>query len=213
MKTHKDWTRERLEKSFVGKMKAITISTDIKMQGKQRILDLSEMERILRNAKKIAQHECSCRKEFGNCIDPMNGCLTIDEEADDALKHGSVEITVEQALEALKKTHEAGLVHMAYVFSEDDKIHNICSCCKCCCHSLSAALRFGYSDHVIYSTKIALQNQELCENCGACVDRCQFAARSFVDEKLQYESEKCGGCGLCLSSCPNDAISMVQREA
>jgi NAD-dependent dihydropyrimidine dehydrogenase PreA subunit len=208
-----DWTMERLEKNYISKMKAVTIATDISIQGKQRILDISEMEKILRNAKSIVQYECTCRKEFGKCIDPMNGCLVIDEDVEEAVKNGGREVTVEEALDALRETYEAGLVHMAYVHNEDDKIHEICSCCSCCCcHSLSAALRFGYSDHVLYSAKIAKQNEELCKSCGTCVDRCQFHARIIENEKLLFYTEMCAGCGVCLFSCPEEAISMIERE-
>ncbi len=212
MKQNKDWTKEKLEKSYIGKLKATTISTNIVFEGKQRILDLSEIEKILRGARRITQNECYCRKKFRNCIDPMDGCLSLDEEADLDIEHGAREISVEQALEALKETYDAGLVHMAYVNSGNDKPTIICSCCSCCCHSLSAALRFGYSDHVFYSTMIACQDSELCIHCGECIDRCQFKARYLDDDRLQFEPEKCSGCGLCLKNCPNDAITMIRRE-
>ena len=207
-----DWTRERLEKDYIKKMKAVTISTDITIDGKQRILNQGEMEPILRNAEKIAQQECGCRKEMRNCIDPMNGCLAIDDEADRAIMNGAKEISVEDALKALEETYDAGLVHMAYIFHEDDTLHYICSCCKCCCHSLSAALRFGYSGHVLYSKMLAKQDEDKCTNCGTCTERCQFDARMMENDQLRYESDRCGGCGLCLRDCPAGAISMIPRS-
>jgi Pyruvate/2-oxoacid:ferredoxin oxidoreductase delta subunit len=212
MDNQKDWTKERLEKEYISKMKAVTIATDISLQGKQRILDQSEMEKILRNAVSIVQQECGCRKEFGKCIDPMYGCLTIDEDVDDGVKRGGREVTVSEALASLKETYDAGLVHMAYIHYDDDKIHHICSCCTCCCHSLAAAVRFGYSDHVFYSSKIAKQDEELCTNCGTCVDRCHFHARNLVDDKLDFKEEMCGGCGVCLLTCPEEAIEMIDRD-
>lgn len=211
MNKEKEWTREELEKDYVGKMVALTIPTNINISGKQRILDLSEMEKLLRSARKIAQHECGCRKKMKNCIDPMNGCLELNEYADKAIERGAKEINVDQALDALEATYEAGLVHMAYVFSGDEDPRYICSCCSCCCHSLSAALRFGYSDHVFFSNKIAEQDQDECDDCGACVDRCHFEARTMVEDKLVYDPDKCGGCGLCLKDCPTEAISMAER--
>ncbi len=208
----KDWTREHLEKHYIGKMKAITVSTDINISGKQRILDLSEMEKLLRGANKIAQQECYCRKKLGNCSLPLDGCIELDEDAENSIKKGAKELTVEQALAALTKSYDAGLVHMAYVFSGKEKPTYICSCCRCCCHSLSAALRFGYSDHVFYSEKIANQNEDECTDCGECVGRCHFEARAMADDKLVYDPDKCGGCGLCLKDCPTGAISMVDRN-
>jgi NAD-dependent dihydropyrimidine dehydrogenase PreA subunit len=192
-------------------MVALTIPTNIKISGKQRILDLSEMEKLLRSAHKIAQQECDCRKRMKNCIDPMNGCLELNDYADKAIECGAKEISVEEALEALKATYDAGLVHMAYVFTEDEEPRYICSCCKCCCHSLSAALKFGYSDHLFYSNKISAQDEETCNDCGACIDRCHFEARTMINDKLIYDPEKCSGCGLCLKDCPTGAIKMLDR--
>jgi ferredoxin len=213
MEQKKDWTREHLEEHYIKKIIAVTIPVEVSFSGKQKILDLSELEMILRNAKVISQAECDCRKKMGNCIEPMDGCLCLDEEAIVEIeKYGGKQITVEEALDAMKRTHDAGLVHMAYVYHGNEKPWVICSCCRCCCHSLSAALRFGYSDHVIFSEKIARRDSELCDDCGACQDRCQFQARTMQDGVLIFESEKCAGCGLCLSECPNEAISMVKRE-
>jgi ferredoxin len=150
---------------------------------------------------------------MGNCNDPMDGCLSLNKEALDAIeKDGAKRISVEEALSAMKRTYDAGFVHMAYVYDGKDKPEIICSCCRCCCHSLSAALRFGYSDHVFYSEKISRQDNSLCDNCGACVDRCQFEARKMNKDELQFEPEKCAGCGLCLMDCPTEAITMVERE-
>ncbi|WP_455392386.1 ATP-binding protein [[Eubacterium] cellulosolvens] len=208
-----DWDKEELEKHYIGKMTAITIPVSISFSGEQKILDMSELEQIIRNAKVLSQDECDCRKRFGKCIEPMDGCIGIDDDAIECIeKHGEKRITADEALAALKRTHDAGLVHLGYIFKGKDKVERICSCCSCCCHSLSAAIRFGYSDHVFSSKFIAAQDFSKCDDCGLCVDRCQFKARELVDDKLEFHNEKCFGCGLCLETCPNDAISMVERE-
>ena len=51
----KDWTREELETDIIGKMKAVTIPVNISFKGKQKILDMSELGEILRNAKVISK--------------------------------------------------------------------------------------------------------------------------------------------------------------
>lgn len=107
-------TREELEKSLEG-VKGITIPVNVSIQGKQRILDMSELENILRNATVISQGECHCRKEKeNNCIEPMDGCFGVDDMALEAIeKYGEKQITLEKALEAMERTYDAGLVHMA----------------------------------------------------------------------------------------------------
>lgn len=209
----KDWSREELEKDYVSKMKAVTVPVNVTFSGSQKILEMKELENILREADIIAQGECECRSRMGNCIDPMDGCLGVDEEAIEWIAEGKAKrITVKEALKAMKRTHDAGLVHLAYIFEKNNKVQWICSCCSCCCHSLSAALRFGYSDHVFSSKFIAIQDSEKCVNCGVCVDRCQFGARKMVDDKLVYSKEKCFGCGVCVDFCCEGAIEMVERE-
>jgi len=209
----KDWTRDELEEDYVGEMTAVTIPVNVSMRVGQRILDLNELEEILRSATAISQAECGCRKKVGNCIDPMDGCLGINDLADEMIEKKTAErITVEEALEAMKRTHDAGLVHMAYTFEGKDKIEYVCSCCSCCCHSLSAAVRFGYEDHVFSSEYVADQDEDRCESCGVCVDRCQFKARTLIDGHLEFGQDKCFGCGLCVGTCPEEAISLVKRN-
>lgn len=208
----RDWTTEEIEEKIVGKMTAVTIPVNISMKGKQSILDLGELEKILKGAELISQTDCECRKRVGNCIDPMDGCIGINDLATEMIKDcGAMQITAEEALEAMRRTYDAGLVHMAYVFEGKDEIEYICSCCSCCCHSLSAAIRFGYEDHVFSSNYVADQDEERCESCGVCVERCHFKARALVDGSLEYSQDACFGCGLCVEICPEGAISMVER--
>jgi len=207
-----DWTTEYLEKHIIGKMKAVTIPVNFTIRGKQRFLDLSEVETLLRKARVISQEECECRMRIGNCLEPMDGCLSLNEEAIKSIEtRGTKKITVEQALEALRRTHDAGFVHTAYTFTGENEVGIICSCCSCCCHSLSAVVRFGYSDHVFTSKFIACQDPDRCTNCGTCVDRCQFGVREHKDGQMLFMNGKCFGCGLCLRTCPEGAINLVPR--
>ncbi len=208
-----DWTKEELERHYVGKMKVVTIPVNVSFSGRQRILEMNELEDILRSADFIAQGECDCRKKFGKCVEPMDGCLSLNDEAREIVKAtGSKQISLSEALESMRRTYEAGLVHMAYTFEGEDQVGQICSCCSCCCHSMSAALRFGYSDHVISSKFVASNDGEKCIDCGTCVERCQFGAREIIDGRLVYRGEKCFGCGLCAAMCPEEAIGMISRK-
>jgi ferredoxin len=207
-----DWTLEELKRDYVGAMKAIIIPVNISIQGQQQVLDTSSAEKILRNAKLITLEDCGCRTKWKKCNAPLDVCLSIDGEAQDALKRGAKPISVQKALKILERSHKAGLVHLAYVFEGKEKPEIICSCCSCCCHSMSALVRFGIPDHVIASEYRASQNGETCENCGTCVERCQFHARKLVNDRLRFTKEKCFGCGLCITACPTNSISLVKRK-
>ena len=207
-----DWTREQLERSYVGKMKAVTIPLSIRMKGEQRILEMTELTRILKTASRLAQSTCDCRQKMGNCIDPMDGCLALGESAEEGIRDGwAKEVSLEEALAAMKRTYDAGLVHMAYTFEGRDVVEQVCSCCVCCCHSLSAALRFGYQEHAFGSKYIATQNEDTCSQCGRCVERCQVGARELDEKQMRFDPARCFGCGLCVGFCPTGSISMVER--
>lgn len=208
-----DWTLEELKKDYVGQMKAVTIPINISIQGQQQVLDTSAAEKILKNAKFITLEDCGCRTRFEKCDSPVDVCLSIDGEAQDALKRDARSISFREALKVLERSHKAGLVHLAYVFKGKEKPEIICSCCSCCCHSMSALVRFGIPDHVVASEYVAAQDEETCNDCGICAERCQFKARKLIDGELHFLKEKCFGCGLCVSTCPTDSISLVKRKS
>lgn len=111
----------------------------------------------------------------------------------------------------MKKTFDAGLVHIAYTDRGDTRQNYICSCCSCCCHSFAAIQRFGFDDALISSEMIAEQDARLCDNCGLCVDRCHVRARTMEGNRLRFDEKRCFGCGPRVSICPPGAISLVRR--
>lgn len=213
MSEQKDWTKEEIEKEFIGVMTAVTVPVDIRLEGKQRILGLAEMKEILREARLISVGECGCRKRVKMCDSPTDVCLGLDEKAEDEIKRGSaVRVSLEKALEVLERSHDAGLVHIAYTFKDDEKPGYVCSCCSCCCHSMSGLVRFGIPEAVVTSDYVASNNSETCINCGTCVERCQFKARWIENSRMMFDNARCFGCGVCTSTCPTDSISLVERR-
>src|SRR3989304_120284 len=151
----KDWTKEELYEKYVNQWTPVTVPVNITIHGKQTILDLSSVEDILRNADIITVEECGCRGKYHKCDKPLDVCLSLDREAKDSMKRGARRISLAQALVTLKRSHEAGLVHMAYTFKGKEKPEVVWSCCSCCCHSLSEQVRFGIPNHVVTSEYIA----------------------------------------------------------
>jgi uncharacterized Fe-S center protein len=206
-----DWTREELLNEYVGKMTPVTIPVNVTIRGQQTIIDLSSVEELLRGARTISLQDCGCRIKFHKCNAPLDVCISLDEDAKEAIKDGAKKVSRAEALAALKRSHEAGLVHMSYTFQGKEKPGVICSCCSCCCHSLSALVRFGIPDHVVASKYVAEQNYETCNNCGICEKRCQFHARQLKEDKLEFDRGKCFGCGVCITTCPTNSIKLVPR--
>ena len=212
MEEENDWTREELLKDYVSQMTPVTVPVNISIQGQQTVLDLSSVEDILRSAEIITLEDCDCRAKWHRCDAPLDVCLSLGDRAREAMKRGARRISLAQALVVLKRSHQAGLVHMAFTYTGNEKPEVICSCCSCCCHSLSALVRFGIPDHVVASEYIASNNDKTCDNCGTCVKRCQFHARQLINDKLTFNPTKCFGCGLCVTTCPTKCITLVKRR-
>ncbi len=191
----KDWTKTELEKELGHIKAAVTIPVNVQIQGQQRILDLTQMEKILREARLISLGECGCRSRLHNCKSPLDTCFGLDEEAEKLISKGLAKrVTLDQALNASERSHKAGLVHITYTFQDKEKPEVVCSCCSCCCSSLSALVRFGVPSAVVASKYVASQNEETCIDCGKCVSRCQFKARQLKNKKLEFDENRCFGC-------------------
>lgn len=210
-----DYSDEELRKQANDLENAVTIPVNVEIKTDHKVLDLREVEGYLRKAKRIGLQDCGCRVEKGNCDAPRNVCISIDPTGDYFSKntrYGAREATLNEALDALRRSHEAGLVHMAYTMKGDDRATVICSCCPCCCHTLGGLLRFGIATKVLTSKFVAEENYEKCVSCGRCVERCVFGARNIDDEGLEYDGSRCFGCGLCVSTCPTGAITLKIRS-
>lgn len=214
----KDWSDEEIEDYDERIVSGVTIPVNVSIEAEHRVLDLGRVEELLRGASLIVLLDCTCRKDHGNCDAPIDVCIFLDERAERSLKEFSErvnnprEATLEEALDALRRSHEAGLVHMVYTFEDYGEPNVICSCCSCCCHSLAGVIRFGIAKHVLTSNMIAEDDNELCSNCGTCVGRCQFGARSTVDGEMRFDDGRCFGCGLCVTRCPVHAIRLVEKN-
>jgi ferredoxin len=209
-----DYTEEELRREADTLERAVTIPVNVEIKADHRVLDLGEVEKILRQANKIVLQDCGCRTGKGNCDAPVDVCLNIDPPHDYLKKstnNNPREVTLAEALRALERSHKAGLVHMAYTIRGDDHATLICSCCTCCCFTLNGLLRHDIATQVLTSKFIAEQDPEKCIACGKCANRCVFGARRIVKKKLEYDKSRCFGCGLCTSTCPTSAIALKPR--
>jgi NAD-dependent dihydropyrimidine dehydrogenase PreA subunit len=207
-----DWTKEELTKEF-GDVSGRTIPVNIRIEARQKILCLDEVERILKNSRRIAVDECECRVKMRNCDRPTDVCLFLDAGADKQIEIGTGrEVSLEEAMAILERTFELGLVHVALVEKGTDPVKYVCSCCSCCCQAVAAMQRFGYHDALVFSNMIAAHSPERCDDCGACTDRCNFGALKVIDGRLVFASSECFGCGLCQYSCPSGALRLQPRE-
>ncbi len=58
------------------------------------------------------------------------------------------------------------------------------------------------------ASKVAVVDQDGCENCGLCRELCRFTA---IAEDYIVDPVSCEGCGFCFYICPHDAVRMEDR--
>lgn len=128
---------------------------------------------------------------------------------------GAREMNKEEAIEFLKETEKAGLVHNTIWDRGNESSLFVCNCCSCHCGSLFPQKLF-HSKGAHPSNYEPQFNMDLCTKCETCVRKCPSEAiyhrwpdkSDSSDEKMVLREELCIGCGICAANCPQDAIKM-----
>lgn len=183
---------------------------------------IEECEQIFDIATSITQLPCVCRHfaktpERGYCIG-----VTITPQDDlfaEAFRDYSAgpdtaafqRLTREEAVGVLHRAESEGLMHSVWTF-KSPFIAGICNCNLASgCMAMRTTLEFGYKS-MWKGEYRARVDETACVGCGACEERCPFAA-IIIDERRSatVDPEACYGCGICRSACPTDAIALEAR--
>ncbi len=177
------------------------------LESRSGVLPYEACAELIRGSEKLAVVKCPCRLSQKNCDAPLETCIQINRGAEYALDRGhGREIAKEEALEILRTSEEAGLVHM----TENRGFGNaICNCCECCCEMFRLAKSTGKQWILSPSRYRAAVDAALCTACGVCAERCPADAIAVGDTAAIGE-DQCLGCGLCIAICPIQAITMEQ---
>jgi Pyruvate/2-oxoacid:ferredoxin oxidoreductase delta subunit len=170
---------------------------------------------VLKGPPDVAVFQCGCRQIRDNPCRPIEVCMVIGQPfVDFVLEHhpkSSRRLNQAEALELLRAEHERGHLHSAW-FKDAmlDRFYAICNCCKCCCGSIEAMVKYG-APIIISSGYVAQVDEAICVACATCEDTCPFKAIQ-INGKAVVNWEKCMGCGICAGQCPNKAMSLVRDE-
>jgi Na+-translocating ferredoxin:NAD+ oxidoreductase subunit B len=197
-----------------GKTREIrTVPVNQAVDKKSAVMSYEIAEEAIKAAKNITVSECICRKERGiiekSCKNPVETCMSFNEAAGFYAENElGRAISVQEALDVLKKGVDAGLVLQ---LGSSRNPSGLCMCCGCCCVILEQYKKMDKPAGEANSNFFARVNEELCTACGTCVDRCHMAAIS-VEDIAKVNLDRCIGCGACAVACPTEAVAMCRKN-
>lgn len=183
----------------------------------QNVYPTETIETIIKNASRFVLVHCPCRVQYQikkgeSCGHSTDVCIKMDELAESLLACGiGEEINREQALQAIKKANDEGLVH--FTDNTEQGIKHICNCCGCACWNLVPIKKRKIPRDVIMATYfMRCTRDEECTGCGACAEICPVDAVSMEEGAAVVDSQWCIGCGVCVPKCPTEAVYLVEKE-
>ena len=178
-----------------------------------RIATYDDAKEILRKQNKIVVAQCICQVQQDligqSCEKPGEVCFIFGSAGQYYIdnKMGR-KISLDEAVEVLKKSHEAGLVVQP---AGAQNPGGMCNCCGDCCAALRALKKFQKPAEMVSSNYFATVNRFECNSCDLCTDRCQMEAIQVKDVAV-IDLDRCIGCGLCVTTCPNEAIQLNPKN-
>lgn len=164
----------------------------------------------------ISLVNCSCRVMLRNCDHPVRTCIHFGRRAEYDLFRGSGRrLSTDEAVAESLSAQESGLVTTTANSSMPEAVEFICHCCGCCCLALECTIRTDNVTKVLSQSRfVARIDQQTCNGCQECVERCYFSAidmerhPAFKRLKAIINPDKCMGCGLCVITCEVGAVTM-----
>ncbi len=214
-----DRTVPILNKTVDGKEIEIKVEESIEVPEGQ-VMPTVKVEEIIQKFDDIAVGHCFCRQHKDLLSEPCKitdlreTCFTFGKSARFCAEQGFARmISKEEALEILKKTEEAGLIHKA--FHPHSDIHrtetSLCNCCGDCCGEFEW-WRMGMTALISWTNYLSSVNPELCKACGTCVEKCPINAIEINEKNIASVDESlCLGCGICAHFCPEGAIGLLEK--
>lgn len=142
---------------------------------------------------------------------PLDVCMWFGNMAEYAIERlGVRQMSKQEALDVLKTSEEAGLIHMSRNTTED--IEFICNCDRWHCGTVQTVLKQPKPAMFFNSGYQPQFDPDLCAACETCIERCPPEALTLGDDDVPtVDLDRCFGCAVCATGCPSDAIIMEAK--
>jgi ferredoxin len=185
-----------------------------------QVVPLEEIEQILDMSLSVVRLPCVCRgtlrgfREARYCFGVTPSQSDFDPVAGNPDFSSDLEVlSREEAKKAIQKLDRKGLVHTVWTFMTP-YIGGICNCGVNECLALKTSTRLELP--VLFKAEhVATIDWEECNGCRDCMKLCNFGAINYsaYANKCTINQLQCYGCGVCRALCPNDAITLLDRNA
>jgi len=198
------------------------IEVNESLEAESQILPYELVSQLIDNYDVFTVIPCQCRLIGEYTGDPCKvaptemGCFLAGEGAQSSIQRGAPRMNKEEAIEYLRRTEKAGLIHSCVPDSSIDSTLFICNCCSCHCGALATKDKKHIATLASnYKPKI---NHDLCTKCETCLKKCPMEAifhklpneLDSSDELIFINEEHCIGCGVCATNCPSNAIKLIK---
>jgi len=198
----------------VPQMRVIPIEKSVPVS--QNIATYDQIRGIVDQTKdRIMIANCICKVGKDLIGDPCKvtdrreTCMFFRDFSDTYIRNGwGRAVAKEEAMEILDQNEKDGLVLISSTMQEPQFV---CSCCDCCCGVLEIIKLVSRPVDFAASNYMAELNNEECEGCKNCVNRCQMEAIKFdkkAKKAVAVDSKRCIGCGLCVPNCNTGSIKL-----
>lgn len=189
------------------------IPVGVSVKNNMEVHPFESVSGLVNHAQSWGVVDCICRKQkslIGDpCEHPLDVCMVLSDRPDAFTTTTTLRaLSLEEALQTLRRASAAGLVHC--VSNNQRDVWYICNCCTCSCAVLRGMADLGIANVVARSAFVNRVDEELCIGCGECLSACKFNALS-VDGVAQVLEQRCVGCGVCVLACPQNALGLERR--
>lgn len=183
-------------------------------------IEIAPFERaseILKQASCIALTDCECRKKKGllkkGCSHPKDEmCIILNGYANFYIENNiGRKVTVDEALKAIQRGEDAGLVRQVTNVRNDYQV--MCQCCICCCGILRTFAIMEQPNATVKSNYMPVIDLELCVQCEECAKACPTGALKMENDQPVHNEAKCIGCGVCVNACASGAITLHRKPS
>ena len=194
------------------------IPVDRQIDATSRVHTYDQVVTYIREYDPLSVSTCFCRHEAqlldenDTCGKPNEVCMQFGLGAQFVIDRGlGRRIDQAEALEILRQSEEAGLVHST---QNRQSIDFLCNCCACHCMIIQTALAQPKPALALSSGFQPAIDPDLCTGCGTCIERCPATALILGENDVpQVDLDRCFGCGVCATGCPAEAISLLEKTA